>query len=389
MRVLAFVGSRADLFPFMPVLRELGQRADVELSVCSAVGFADGTAAGVLADGGLDGDQYTLHDLGLFLSESSAAAQTVLGARLSEKFSAVLQSVAPDAVVVLGDRWELMYVVPPTVLHGCRLVHLHGGEVTEGALDERVRHAVSKLADQHCVSTAGAARRVAQLGESSDRIHLTGAPGLDRFAGVGPLSDAEFREAFGADLQRPLVVATYHPPTAEQGQPVGALARQVFEEVTAAAGTAILTYPGFDAGREEIIAEIHALHDESDDGTVMVRESLGSLYPRVMATADVLVGNSSSGILEAASFGLPVVNVGARQQGREHAGNVIDCPEEKLAIRSSIERALSPAFRRTASTVVNPYGDGHAAVRIADVVAASATTPLTKVFVDQPVKETP
>jgi UDP-N-acetylglucosamine 2-epimerase (non-hydrolysing) len=121
---------------------------------------------------------------------------------------------------------------------------------------------------------------------------------------------------------------------------------------------------------------------------VVVRESLGSLYPGVMATADALVGNSSSGILEAASFGLPVVNVGARQQGREHAGNVIDCPEERDSIRLSIERALSAEFRRTASLVVNPYGDGHSAARIADVVAGAGTVPLTKVFVDQPVKDT-
>ncbi|MHA7241040.1 UDP-N-acetylglucosamine 2-epimerase [Arthrobacter sp. TMS1-12-1] len=387
MKVLAFVGTRADLFPFMPVLQELAGRPGIELSVCSAVGFADGAAA-VLADGGLAPDQYRLHDLGLFLADSGTAAQTALGARLSGEFASLLQAEEPDAVVVLGDRWELMYIVPPTVLQGCRLVHLHGGEVTEGALDERVRHAVTKLADQHCVSTAGAERRVAQLGESSDRIHRTGAPGLDRFSAVEPLSADGFSEAFGVELARPLIVATYHPPTAEQGQPVGELARQVFEEVTRAAGTAILTYPGFDSGREEIISELLALAAGSTDGTVVVRESLGSLYPGVMATADALVGNSSSGILEAASFGLPVVNVGARQQGREHAGNVIDCPEERGSIRLSIERALSAEFRRTASLVVNPYGDGHSAARIADVVAGAGSVPLTKVFVDQPVKDT-
>lgn len=379
MRVLAFVGTRADLFPLAPVLVRLAENPDVELLVATAVGFPEGTAAVRLGEAGLRQGAFAHHDLGLHLDDASAAGQLALGPKLSAGIAGLIQQSQPDAVVVLGDRWELLYVVPAVVLAGVRLVHLHGGEVTEGALDERVRHAVTKLADQHCVSTAGAARRVAQLGESPDRIHQTGAPGLDRFRVADPLSDEEFQAEFGRPLVRPLLMVTYHPPTAEMAGNAGALARQVFEECIAAAGTVILTYPGFDAGRDEIVAELEAI---AAAGTAIVRESLGPLYPRVMASIDAIVGNSSSGILEAATFSVPVVNVGDRQKGRESGANVIHCRDERPGIHASIEKALSAEFQELSRQVVNPYGDSHSSERIERVVVGSGQTPLTKAFID-------
>jgi UDP-N-acetylglucosamine 2-epimerase (non-hydrolysing) len=379
MRVLAFVGTRADLFPLAPVLVRLAENPDVQLLVATAVGFPEGTAALRLSEAGLHDGAFVHHDLGLHLDDASAAGQLALGPKLSAGIGGLIQQSRPDAVVVLGDRWELLYVVPAVVVFGIRLVHLHGGEVTEGALDERVRHAVTKLADQHCVSTVGAARRVAQLGESPDRIHQTGAPGLDRFRVANPLSEEEFQSEFGRPLVRPLLMVTYHPPTAEMAGNAGALARQVFEESLAAAGTVILTYPGFDAGRDEIVAELKEI---AAAGKAIVTESLGPLYPRVMATIDALVGNSSSGILEAATFSVPVVNVGDRQKGRESGANVIHCRDERPGIHASIEKALSAEFQELARQVVNPYGDSHSSERIERVVVGSGQTPLTKAFID-------
>jgi UDP-N-acetylglucosamine 2-epimerase (non-hydrolysing) len=379
MRVLGFVGTRADLFPLAPVLVQLAGNPDVELHVATAVGFPAGTAGSRLREAGLEDGAFVHHDLGLHLDDTSALGQLALGPKLSGNMAELIQRSQPDAVVVLGDRWELLYVVPAVVVSGVRLVHLHGGEVTEGALDERVRHAVTKLADQHCVSTAGAARRVAQLGESPERIHQTGAPGLDRFREPNPLTEEEFQAEFGRPLIRPLLMVTYHPPTAEMSGDAGALARQVFDESIAAAGTAILTYPGFDAGRHKIVAELEEI---AASGTAIVRESLGPLYPRVMATIDALVGNSSSGILEAATFSVPVVNVGDRQKGRESGANVIHCRDERPGIHASIEKALSAEFQDLSRQVVNPYGDSHSSERIERVVVGSGRTPLTKAFID-------
>ncbi|MBO9705179.1 MAG: UDP-N-acetylglucosamine 2-epimerase (hydrolyzing) [Arthrobacter sp.] len=381
MKVLAFVGTRADLFPLGPVLTALAADDAVDLHVATAIGFPEGTAKARLLEAGLTDGDFTHHELGLHLETLTADSQTRAGAELSAAMADLARDLAPEAIVVLGDRWELLYVIPPFILRGIRLIHLHGGEVTEGALDERVRHAVTKLADQHCVSTAGAARRVAQLGESADRIHQTGAPGLDRFADPVPLSAEEFEREFGTPLVQPLVLVTYHPPTAEMRGGAGELARQVFEESITQAGTTILTYPGFDTGREEIIAELQSLEAEGIPG-VIVRESLGPLYPRVMATVQALVGNSSSGILEAASFGVPVVNVGDRQRGREHGANVVHARDEREEIRASIEKVLTTPFRALSRDVVNPYGDSHAAALIEKVVVESPETGLSKTFVD-------
>ncbi|WP_115789869.1 UDP-N-acetylglucosamine 2-epimerase [Arthrobacter silvisoli] len=381
MLVLAFVGTRADLFPLGPVLSALAADDAVDLHVATAIGFPEGTAHARLLEAGLPEGRFTHHEEGLYLEELTADTQTRTGAELSARMAGLAGSLAPDAVVVLGDRWELLYVLPPFIISGVRLIHLHGGEVTEGALDERVRHAVTKLADQHCVSTAQAARRVAQLGESADRIHQTGAPGLDRFADPVPLDAAAFEAEFGVRLELPLVMVTYHPPTAEMPGNAGALARQVFEESIRQAGTAILTYPGFDAGREEIIAVLKEIEAQGLPG-VVVRESLGPLYPQVMATVQALIGNSSSGILEAATFGVPVVNVGDRQRGREHGANVIHCRDDRQEIRASIEKALSAEFRATSRDVINPYGNSHAAGLIEKVVVESPSTGLSKTFVD-------
>jgi UDP-N-acetylglucosamine 2-epimerase (non-hydrolysing) len=381
MRVLAFVGTRADLFPLAPVLLRLSKNPELELHVATAVGFSDGTAIERLRESGLQDADFRHHDLGLYLADASSAGQLALGPRLSASIAGLLQQNQTDAVVVLGDRWELLYVVPAVVVSGVRLVHLHGGEITEGALDERVRHAVTKLADQHCVSTAGAARRVAQLGESSERIHQTGAPGLDRFLAPQPFSPEEFLAEFGRPLVRPLLMVTYHPTTAEINVDAGTLARQIFEEALDSAGTAILTYPGFDVGRDEIVAELMEL-SANPRNSAIVRESLGPLYPRAMATIDALVGNSSSGILEAASFSVPVVNVGNRQKGREHGANVIHCRDERSEIRASIDKALSAEFQELSRQVINPYGDSHSAERIECVVVGSGQTPMTKAFVE-------
>ncbi|WP_160663961.1 UDP-N-acetylglucosamine 2-epimerase [Pseudarthrobacter sp. ATCC 49987] len=385
MKVLAFAGTRADLFPLGPVLAALAADSSVQLHVATAVGFPSGTALSRLIEAGLPPDTFTHHELGLYLENPSAHRQSLIGGALSTAMAKLLPEVQPDAAVVLGDRWELLYVLPPMVINGIRLIHLHGGEVTEGSLDERVRHAVTKLADQHCVSTAQAARRVAQLGESAERIHQTGAPGLDRFAHPVPLSDDEFHAEFGVPLVQPLVMATYHPPTAETGTDAGERCREVFEETLAQAGTAILTYPGFDAGREDIIAVLEEIQSRNLPG-VVVRESLGPLYPRVMATVRALVGNSSSGILEAASFQVPVVNVGDRQQGREHGANVLHCREEPNALHASIEKALSPQFQMMCQSVINPYGSSRSAAPIERVIVGSHATGLIKTFVDLPVE---
>ncbi|GGC87282.1 UDP-N-acetyl glucosamine 2-epimerase [Tersicoccus solisilvae] len=379
MRVLAFVGTRADLYPLAPVLTELASH--VELHAATAVGFAPGAAAPLLAGAGLADGSFVHHDLGLHLAAPEPAGQTATGAALATAVGALIESTRPDVLLVLGDRWELLFVVPVAALHGVRIVHLHGGEVTEGALDERVRHAVTKLADQHGVATEGAARRVRQLGEDPRRVHRTGAPGLDRFADAAPLTDEQFAAEFGVTPRSPLLMVAYHPETATDGEDPGTVARRVYAAATATGGTVLVTHPGFDPGRERIVAVLDELA-AAGDPHVILRENLGPLYPATMARADAMLGNSSSGIIEAASFGLPVVNVGERQRGREHGANVIDCADDAASLRRAIDAALDPAFAAASAATTNPYGDSHAAGRIAAVVRAAPEQSLVKTFID-------
>ncbi|HET8614184.1 MAG TPA: UDP-N-acetylglucosamine 2-epimerase, partial [Actinomycetales bacterium] len=271
---------------------------------------------------------------------------------------------------------------PPAVLLGVPVVHLHGGEVTEGALDERVRHAVTKLADQHCVASEDAARRVRQLGEPADRVHVTGAPGLDRLAVAEPMTDDELAVVSGLPrIDRPVALFTYHPPTTHDPAQAGPWAREAAEATLDECGTVIATHPGMDVGREGVLAALEEVAQRHPDRFVVV-EALGREYPRALASVDVVVGNSSSGVIEAATVHVPAVDVGDRQQGRLRGANVLHAEEGRAAVAAGVRAALGSQWRERAQAAVNPYGDGKAAPRILDIVREAVGGDRVKEFVD-------
>ncbi|EWT01126.1 UDP-N-acetylglucosamine 2-epimerase [Intrasporangium oryzae NRRL B-24470] len=380
--VAVFVGTRADLGPLSPVLDALQAASDIDLRILTGVMYAaDDLATALPSSFPHDTWRSRIVELATPMDHVSVERQLEQGARLAAAVGTTLPRLGADVLVVLGDRWELLYVVPPAVLLGVPVVHLHGGEVTEGALDERVRHAVTKLADEHCVASDDAARRLAQLGEPPERIHVTGAPGLDRLAGTPALPDADLAELLGIDtVRRPLALFTYHPPTAEEDVPVARWAREAAQAALATCGTVIATHPGMDEGRDAILL---ALTDLSrDEPRLRLVEALGHHYPRVLAAVDVVVGNSSSGIIEAATAHVAAVDVGERQRGRLRGSNVVHADEGREAVEAAIALALSPRGRELAATVVNPYGMGRASARILDIVRGAATASRVKPFVD-------
>lgn len=358
MTVAVFVAGRADLGPLGPVLARLAE-AGPELVVLTGVGFDAETARASLADAGVPG--VTVRVVGPRLAGDGGVDAARVGAALSEGVAGALHDV--DALVVLGDRWELPWVVMPAVLAQLPVVHLHGGEVTEGAIDERVRHAITKLSDVHCVASADARDRVVQMGEDSDAVHVTGAPGLDRLAEVEPLPDAEIAATLGVEVRRPLALFTYHPVTTVSVERMVRDAVDALLGAADAAATVVLTYPGPDPGghavRDALLAAVETLPN------VVAVTALGSLYPRVLAACDVVVGNSSSGIIEAATVDVPAVDVGTRQAGRLRADTVVHVEDGREVVRTAVAAVL--AAPRPHGTV-NPYGDGRAAARIADVV---------------------
>jgi UDP-N-acetylglucosamine 2-epimerase (non-hydrolysing) len=383
--VAVFVGTRADLGPLTPVLEALRAADDVTLRILTGVMYAADDLAAALppSASGAQGWRDLIVQLAPPMTTVSLEAQLDQGAGLSRAVGVLLPELGADVLVVLGDRWELLYVVPPAFLLGIPIVHLHGGEVTEGAVDERVRHALTKLADHHGAASPDAAARLRQLGEPDERIHVTGAPGLDRLAAAVPATDAELAELVGvAVVERPVALFTYHPPTAVQGAPVGQWAREAAEATLAVCGTVIATHPGMDDGREDILAELRDL--ASSEPRLRLVEALGPGYPGALAAVDVVVGNSSSGVIEAATVHVPAVDIGDRQRGRLRGDNVIHADEGRPAVEAAVREALSDRGRTRAAAVSNPYGTGAASAAILDIVREAATAPRVKRFVDRP-----
>lgn len=307
-------------------------------------------------------------------SDSPKAAADALGAGM-KGFARELARLAPDILVVLGDRLELLAACSAAVALRIPIAHLHGGEASEGSLDEQVRHAVTKLAHLHFTAAEPYRRRVVAMGEDPRRVFNTGAPGLEAAADLVPISPRELEARVGLALDRPFALVTVHPET------VGARAGGVLEAVLAgldrARLPAVLTYAGADAGGRAINARLERWA-AARPGRAAAVASLGQrAYLSLLARAAVVVGNSSSGIIEAPALKTPTVNVGARQDGRLRASSVIDCAPNAPAVSAALRRALSPSFRARCRGK-SPYGAGRVSAKIA---AALKRVPLDGLLV--------
>ncbi len=270
----------------------------------------------------------------------------------------------PDLVMVLGDRFETFAAAQAAFTHRIPIAHLCGGDVTEGALDDGFRHAISKMASLHFASNDASARRLRRMGEDPARIHTVGSPGLDHLKRSSLLGRDEVESRLGLALRARNLLVTFHPATLD---PVPALPQQ--EELLAALDALgpdtgiIFTAPNADEGGRALRARLEAY--VADRPHAILRASLGHhLYLSTMALADAVVGNSSSGLYEAPSLKRPTVNIGCRQDGRLRAASIIDCQAERLAIGE----AIAAAFKLDCSNVVNPYGDGDSARRIREIL---------------------
>lgn len=306
----------------------------------------------------------------LFRADAPAAAAIRAGA-LTSAFAEAFAQARPDIVVVAGDRYETHAAATAALLAGSVLAHLHGGEITRGALDDPLRHAISKLAHLHFCATPQAARRLVAMGEEPWRITRAGAPALDSLM-ARPRPD---REAFFAALDwsdpGPFALVTYHPVTARPDESLAGL-DALLAALVEAGLAAVFTGVNADPGAGPIAARIAGFVASHPNSRAVA--GLGELYPAALGHAAVMLGNSSSGLIEAPSFGLPAVNIGARQEGRDRGGNVIDCPAEATAVTAALRRALTPEFRALAAKAPNPYGDGRAAPVIAKRLALEPIT---------------
>jgi UDP-hydrolysing UDP-N-acetyl-D-glucosamine 2-epimerase len=303
-------------------------------------------------------------------------------ARGVEGFARAFGAERPDLLVLLGDRFEMLAAGVAALPFALPIAHIHGGEVTEGAMDNQIRHAITKLAHLHFVSTPEHAERVARMGEERWRIHTAGAPGLDRFRDFDARPRAEIASELGLPLADRWLLVTFHPVTLEPGH-AAAQCEALLDALEKVHASLVMTYPNADPESAAIVERIEEF--ASRHPRCRLVKNLGErLYVSLLRHADAMVGNSSSGLIEAPSFGLPVVNVGSRQRGRLRGGNVIDVEPTREDILRGIDLALEPAFRAALRGQRNPYGDGGAAVRIVEVLRAVSLDArlLQKRFVD-------
>ena len=276
-----------------------------------------------------------------------------------------LGAMRPDLLLLIADRYEML--APASVALALRIpiAHIEGGEISQGAIDDAVRNALTKMAHVHFTSTETARQRVISMGEESWRVHRAGAPSLDHLRRGTLLSRTQVQSELQLDLDRPTILVAYHPVT---------IARDTVREVDAlfsALGNTddqlLFCFPNADAGTRELQQRMRAFLQKRSHGRVFTNMAPRTFWS-LLAQVDMLLGNSSSGIMESASFALPTVNVGIRQQGRERARNVIDVHADPFEILRGIERARDPEFRAGLAGMENPYGDGTASETIVRIL---------------------
>jgi len=360
-KIAAVTSSRADYSHLYWPLRELAAHPAIELKII-AMGPHLAPEFGLTATE-IEKDGFTIDArIECLLSSDTdiGMAKTIGVAALG--LADCLGQMRPDLLLLIADRYEML--APAAVATALRIpiVHIEGGEISEGAIDDAIRNALTKLSHMHFTSTETARARVIAMGEEPWRVHRAGAPSLDHLRRSRLFGRDEVEARLGVRLTSPTALVAYHPTTIARDTTREADA--LFEALAAAPVQLLFCYPNADAGSRELIART-----QRGNGRVFVNLD-PVLYWGLLRSVDLLVGNSSSGIMEAASFALPAVDVGIRQRGRECARNVLHAEANADAILECIRTALAPDFRASLAGMENPYGDGHAAERIVQVLAS-------------------
>lgn len=354
-KICVSTGTRAEYGLVYWLMRDLVDHPDFELQVAVSAmhllpAFGE-TVNFIRADGfRIDAEIPCLDDDDSDLGMAHGYVRAMSG------FVAAFDRLKPDILVLLGDRFEaLAAAVAATLLH-IPIAHIHGGEVTLGAIDDTFRHAITKMTHLHFAAAEPYARRIVQMGEAPERVYNVGAVGLDNFMRL-TLPDAESLAAdLGVDIQRPYALVTYHPVTMGGSSPLGGLeqllsALEAFPDMPV-----IITKANADPGGRVINARLETFEAAHRDRVKLVASLGQTRYLAAMKHAGLVVGNSSSGLIEAPAVNVPSVNVGDRQDGRLRAKSVIDVPDEETAIVAAMKTALAPEFRSAIAADKPPYG---------------------------------
>jgi UDP-hydrolysing UDP-N-acetyl-D-glucosamine 2-epimerase len=362
-RVAVVTVGRSDFGIYRSVLNALASAADIELLLIAS-GAHLSPEFGMTVDTIRTEGFHVADTVEMLLSSDTpeGIAQSmglgVIG------FAQCYARLQPTILMVLGDRFEMHSAALAALPFKIAVAHIHGGERTEGAIDESLRHSITKLSHLHFVATDEYARRVEQLGEEPWRITVTGAPALDNVASIPLLDVVELEERYGISLTEPPLLVTFHPVTLEH-EHTGWHITELLAALELFGAPCIFTSPNADTSGRIVSRKITEFVQSHGNASLVDNAGIQG-YFSLMAVARAMVGNSSSGIIEAPSFRLPVVNVGSRQAGRVRAANVIDSGYRREEILQALRTATSAHFRNSLSTISNPYGTGAAAHHIVE-----------------------
>ena len=366
-KIAVFTGTRAEYGLLSWVIQDLQDSDDVELQLL--VGGMHLSPEFGMTVSQIEADGIPIAERLEFVlsSDTSVGMSKSMGLATISAAEAFARQ-RPDLLVLLGDRYEAIAIALAATSARIPIAHIHGGESTEGAIDEAIRHAVTKLSHLHFTAAEPYRRRVVQLGEQPDRVFNVGAPGLDSVRRLRLLELNELSTQLGFALSRPYVAATYHPVTLDPAGAADGLGRLLTALDAHPDHQVVLTYPNADAGGRALIPVIEAYRAAQPD-RVFLAKSLGQLrYLSLLKHAAAVVGNSSSGIIEAPAFGIPTLDIGDRQRGRVAADSVVHVGDDDRSLRRGLAQVLGRATQERCRATSNPYGSGDASRRIVEVL---------------------
>ncbi|WP_303673624.1 UDP-N-acetylglucosamine 2-epimerase [Vampirovibrio chlorellavorus] len=371
LKVGIFTGTRAEYGLMYPIAKRLQQDERFEVCLYVSGSHLDDRYGQTLKEIEQDGFSVTFKPSLPQLGQNMAADCGFLTQTMGEYFG--IAANRPNWLLVLGDRYETMGAALAAFLSNIPLAHVHGGDVVRGGmLDDPIRHAITKLAHLHFPATPASAQRILAMGEEPWRVTVAGSPVLDNIRLIPKLEKAELAEKYNLDMNKPWVLFTQHPITT-QATLAGQQARQTLSALCQLGDRVqiIATYPNHDEGSEQIIEALETDYRHLPQFRVV--QSLGRVnYLNMLRYVSLVVGNSSSGLLETAHFKVPCLNIGERQKGRERGENVLDVAQEDAAIQQGLAAVLwAPHTLPDLNMDSHPFGEGQCAERVREVLAST------------------
>lgn len=364
-KIVILTATRAEYGLLAPIIKKLNKEPKIDVRVVATGTHLSpefGMTVNEIKKDGISIDKEI--DI-LLSSDTPAAISKTMGLALIG-FADYFSECMPDAIMVLGDRYETLAVCVAALNARIPIIHLHGGEATEGVVDEALRNAITKLSYLHFTSTDEYRNRVIQMGEAPERVFCVGAMGVENALHTSVLSKAELENSLKCHLGDKIAILTFHPVTLEENTAVIQINEIINAIIQYTEITFICTKANADVGGRIINEKLKICSDEFEN--VLLFDSLGmQRYMSMLAIADFVIGNSSSGIIEVPSFKIPTINIGDRQKGRIQASSVINCEPNKNDILKAIDKALSSEFKKKVKMSYNPYGDGNTSDKIVEI----------------------